>query len=308
MTAPYDHHALWLKAKLFLNRAMDEHESRAFDERALWAALALELLGKAALARVSPLLIAEPNEDGGNLLVAAGLVDGSARFTSVRASTVFARCQRAFLPFNQDEAMKTTHARNEYLHGATPGFTPLPEQAFWPAYWRQATILNNATDHDLADLVGEDRETLVQDYLAQNKKNTEHQVQMLIAQAKMRKAQHESGTLPTRVSRQWAPGIDRTAGYDRWEHLACPACDNQRGVIEGDQVSHAEADPLWDPDGSLVGIMVRVTVYSEHYSCSACGLVLNLPDLLVEAGLPAEFETEGTENDVEPDEPDYGND
>lgn len=60
-----DPDALWLKARLFINHAMDAGEPRSYDERALWASLALELLGKAALARVSPLLIAQPNEEGG---------------------------------------------------------------------------------------------------------------------------------------------------------------------------------------------------------------------------------------------------
>jgi hypothetical protein len=54
--APYDHEALWSKAQVFLNRAMDPEPGRSFDEQALWASAALELLGKAALARVSPLL------------------------------------------------------------------------------------------------------------------------------------------------------------------------------------------------------------------------------------------------------------
>jgi len=111
MSVPYDYEALWLKAKLFLNRAMEENEPRSFDERALWASLALELLAKAALARVSPLLIAEPSEDGTNLLIASGLVEGDARFTSVRAKTVYSRCHKAFKPFSEAEAMKITHAR-----------------------------------------------------------------------------------------------------------------------------------------------------------------------------------------------------
>ncbi len=37
MTAPYNHDALWVKAKLFINRAMDEDETRSPDERCLWA-------------------------------------------------------------------------------------------------------------------------------------------------------------------------------------------------------------------------------------------------------------------------------
>ena len=44
----WDYEALWLKAKLFLNRAMDDEPLRSFDEQAFWASQALELLGKAA--------------------------------------------------------------------------------------------------------------------------------------------------------------------------------------------------------------------------------------------------------------------
>ena len=53
MSKPWDPDALFIKAKLFLNHAMDD-DSRQFDEQALWASLALELLAKAALAKVSP--------------------------------------------------------------------------------------------------------------------------------------------------------------------------------------------------------------------------------------------------------------
>ena len=124
--APYDHEALWAKAKVFLNRAMDPDPGRSFDEQALWASAALELLGKAALARVSPLLIAEPTEEGVNILIATGLIEGTAEFTSVSASTIFKRCQRAFRPFSAADAQKFADARNEYLHGSSIGFMTLP--------------------------------------------------------------------------------------------------------------------------------------------------------------------------------------
>ena len=129
MIAPYDHEALWSKAKVFLNRAMDPDPGRSFDEQALWASAALELLGKAALARVSPLLIAEPTEEGVNILIATGLIEGTAKFTSVSASTIFKRCQRAFRPFSAADALKFADARNEYLHGPTIGFMTFPPEA-----------------------------------------------------------------------------------------------------------------------------------------------------------------------------------
>src|SRR6185312_4835936 len=101
---------------------MDEDEPRSFDEQAMWAALALELLAKAALAHVSPLLVAEPAVDGKNVLIALGVIKGDARFTTVQATTVFKRCHLAFKPFSLDEACKISEARNEYLHGSGVGF------------------------------------------------------------------------------------------------------------------------------------------------------------------------------------------
>ena len=118
MSKPWDPDALFLKAKLFVNHAMDE-EGRQFDEQALWASLALELLAKAALGRVSPVLIAVPTEEGHSLLVASGLVDGDVRFTSVQAKTLFARCARAFKPFSEKESKAIAAARNDCLHPHT---------------------------------------------------------------------------------------------------------------------------------------------------------------------------------------------
>ncbi|MEO7261017.1 MAG: hypothetical protein ABI047_07165 [Jatrophihabitantaceae bacterium] len=72
MSASYDFEALWMKARLFLAHAMDDDEPRTFDERALWASLALELLAKSALSNAHPVLIANPTEEGTNLLIASG--------------------------------------------------------------------------------------------------------------------------------------------------------------------------------------------------------------------------------------------
>lgn len=306
MTAPYDEDALWFKAKLFLNRAMDGSEERAFDERALWASLALELLGKAALSRTSPLLIAEPTEDGKNLLVAAGLVQGEALFTSVRAKTIFSRCQRAFPPFSEDEAKRITAARNEYLHGGTPGFTQIPELAWWPRYWRQAVILNNAVDCTIDELVGPDREAEVEAHLTQNKQNMEHRVEMLIHQASTRLAQHKAGTLPAKVAKQWTPGSHPTyLGLTHSSAETCPACGSN-ALLEGDYTldTQLEVERYSDDDW---GAAVTLTIASEHFGCSNCGLILATSDLLEGAGLPTSFHVEGDGDDLAI-EPEYGND
>lgn len=295
--APYDPEALWLKAKLFLNLAMDHDEVRTFDERALWASLALELLAKSALARVSPLLVAEPTDDGTNLLIASGLVEGQARFTSARAKTVFSRCARSFKPFSERESMLIANARNEYLHGTSARFAPIPENAWWPKYWAQAAVLVAAQDLEIADLVGKSRAPIVEAHLVQNTKNVENRVGLLVERARQRLAQYEAGKLPARIQERWHVG-DLTVGLDRSESETCPACANQ-GTIEGGEVIDAEvtyeriSEDEFDP-------FVTLAVASDYFSCSTCHLVLDGLDLIERAGLRDVFNAEGCWEDVVP--------
>ena len=102
------------------------------------------------------------------VLIASGLMEGDAKFMSVRAKTLYSRCQKAFKPFDESEAGKITHARNEYLHGSAVGFTSIPAAAWWPRYWTLAVILLGALERSIEDLVGEDRTANVERHLEQN--------------------------------------------------------------------------------------------------------------------------------------------
>ena len=306
MIAPYDHEALWSKAKVFLNRAMDPDPVRSFDEQALWASAALELLGKAALARVSPLLIAEPTEEGVNILIATGLIEGTAKFTSVSASTIFKRCQRAFRPFSAAEAQQFAAARNEYLHGSDIGFITLAPQVWWPRYWALASILVTAQDREIEDLVGPDRVQVVEAYLEQNIKNVEQQAEALVARAKQRVAQYRAGTLPAKIQMQWRANPDLTIGFSYSTTEICPACGGA-GTLEGDDgtdssLEYDYGDGEYDP-GS---VWASITVPAEYFSCSQCHLVLDRYELIEQAGLPDSFEV--IDNDPDLPEPEYGND
>ncbi|WP_329005712.1 hypothetical protein OHA18_20225 [Kribbella sp. NBC_00709] len=294
-----------MKAKLFLNRAMDEDDPRSFDERALWASLALELLAKAALARVSPLLIAEPSEDGVNLLIASGLVEGDARFISVRAKTIYSRCQKAFRPFNAVEAGNMSAARNEYLHSSGVGFATIPPPAWWPRYWSLAIVLLAALERDINELVGFDRASVVEHHLAQNAKNIEHRTETLIERAKQRLAQFRSKSLPAKVAAEFTPGRDRSAGLRHDIAEVCPACGEQ-GLLEGDDVSNAEVEYEQISEYDFEPT-VTVTVEAEYFSCRTCQLVLDGWELIAQAGLPEQFVTIGSEEDL-PLEEEYGND
>lgn len=304
MSDAYDADALWLKAKLFLNHAMDDEGVRTFDEQALWAALALELLAKAALSRRSPVLIAAPNEDGGNLLASVGLTKAD-RFVSVPAKTLISRCSKAFPPFSERESSMIMQARNDYLHGGAAVYTKLPANAWWPRYWSQAAILVLVQDRTIEDLVGADRIEVVEAYLATNKQNIEHRAQTLIRRAQQRHSQIRSGNVSVKDAAEWARFPDRTAGLDYHEAAVCPSC-GEEGIVEGDYVLDRERNyeriseddyDVWD----------ELTVSAEYFSCPTCQLVLDSVELVDAAGLEETFWIRDDEPDTSLDL-EYGND
>lgn len=306
MTDPWDADALWIKAKLFVNHAMDDDAPRGFDERALWAALALELLAKSALARVSPLLIATPEEDGKNILIATGLHSGAANFRSIRASTLFKRCAIAFRPFSLSEAQLIADNRNDYIHGASPAFAPIPETAWWPRYWTQARILVEACHEDLSTFVGSSRVQAVEALLDQHTRDIQKRVDGLLAQASRDLARYREGKMLGTESQQWERPRDRTAGLAYGAAVSCPACGSPDGILEGDDELDREVH--WEPySESDYDANVILTIGTSYFSCNTCHLVLDGYELLVAAGLDETIEAEGDFSDSW-EGYDYGND
>ena len=153
----------------------------------MWAACALELLGKAALSHQNPCLIADPSDDGKSLMIAAGLSNDYAKAKSIPAKAVFARCKAAFQPFNAEEADRIAKARNEELHSGLMPFDSLPNQTvWWERYWALAVILIEAQDEDLDSFVGPQRASTVQQHLDSNIDHVKQHVARRIADAEQR--------------------------------------------------------------------------------------------------------------------------
>lgn len=305
MTAPWDTEGLWTKAKLFVNLALDNEPSRSFDERALWASLSLELLAKAALSRASPLLIAVPNEDGKNLLAAAGLVADEATFKTIPARTLFKRCARAFAPFDGEAAIRIAESRNSFLHSATAAMVTVPEEAWWPRYWALVRILVNACDQELEDFVGTSRLAEIERALDQYNRSLEERAAMLVERAKQRLSRFAAEEMRPQELAAWNREGDLSEGMKYSASEACPACELADGLLEGDEVLSSEwqHEQISEDDYE---VWLDLEVASEHFSCPQCHLVLASFDLLDHAGLPNTFEAIGEVQDF--DEPEYGND
>jgi hypothetical protein len=111
----------------------------------LWSGLALELLGRAALARISPTLLAD-HKDGNNLLYALGFTPKAARFVprSIEIGAVFERLNGLIPEFTKDLAdFSVLHMqrRNQELHSGDSSFDSLAPSSWLPTYYRACTAL-----------------------------------------------------------------------------------------------------------------------------------------------------------------------
>ncbi|WP_417373698.1 hypothetical protein [Glutamicibacter protophormiae] len=304
MRPSFDSEGLWIKAKLFMNRAMDE-TPRSFDERAMWASLALELLGKAALATHSPILIADPKDDS-SLLGASGLVSSEGNFKSVPAATIYRRCKRAFGPFDEKKAEIFAFARNDYLHGSGITFSSVPEERWWADFWGLASTLIDAQDKSIEDFVGDKRTYIVDGHLQNNNKYVAERAESLVGRAKTRYGEMTSGRLSTAQLGRWKAEFELRAGLRFSVSEECPAC-GKLGLLEAEDVENMriETSGYSEDDYTVMGL---ADAAADYFVCGHCQLVLDGYELLVAAGIEPVFEVED-DDFIEQlsGEPDYGN-
>lgn len=292
---PYDSEGLWLKARLFINRAMDD--STEFEEAAFWTCCGLELLGKSALSRVGPLLIALPTDDGNSLLIASGAVEDADSFVTVQAKAVWARCGRAFRQFNTNEAKELSLGRNAYIHSAAIGFNVIPPDDWWPRFWALAHVLVAHCGRETEDLVGPTRAAVVQGHLDTNRANMDRRLKSLVENAQLQLRLHQDGSMSGRMKSEWDRFDTPITNWNYRSYVECPAC-NSDAAVGGDEVLERDiSNPYVDRYGDTEP-QVTLTVALEELACANCHLVISDFDLLELARIDTSFEHEGSLEDV----------
>src|SRR5690242_6242113 len=141
MTA-FSYDSLWNKAKTYVDRAIQGRDDNDGLAHYLWATVALELLGKAYLARIHPSLVADPSHF--HSLSAACGKPLSPVLKSVTAKTLYERIH-AILPAFDDrmrrEAMLMAERRNGELHSGEAPVHGLDPAVWVPQFWKTASIL-----------------------------------------------------------------------------------------------------------------------------------------------------------------------
>lgn len=161
---PWSKDALLAKSQLFFVEML--RHPRDDWQFAHWSTLALELLARAALANVSPALLAD-EKNWNNVYYALGFKPKAPKFVplSIGVVAVFNRLREVLPDFSPDmESFGVVHMsrRNEELHSGDAPFDALSTAKWLPGFYETCGTLAAALGKDLELLLGEEESQLAE--------------------------------------------------------------------------------------------------------------------------------------------------
>lgn len=278
----WDKDSLWAKAKIYVDRALNE--SRDSEMFPFWISLSLELLARSAISSVSPILLAESSKDDAtNILYALKRPTGKGKPKSIAISSVFKLC-RSLVPKFTDEELKICNAlaemRNQELHTGGLAFNNLPAASWLTHFYRAASALSEIQSRTLEDFLGTEEFQAALQMMSADTAAVKAKVQKALNVHKVAfnaKKKSERLKLSAESSRE-----AETMAHNHGHRVICPACGS-KSFVSGESFS------LKSPklEGGLV--VVRETMLPRALNCTACGLSLTTHAELVEAGLGSQY-------------------
>lgn len=267
--------ALLAKAQRFAEQMLSHPKD---DWRfALWSTLVLELLGRAALARVNPALLAEA-KDWNNVYFSLGFTPTATKFVpkSIDVSSVFSRLQEILPAFTKElEGFAVLHMarRNEELHAGGTPFDSLKTTAWLPVYYQTCSILVESLGETLELLLGKEEATFASTIITAYRDESAKAVLKSVA---AHKTVWEGKSEPerTKLSNQASTWATRQDGH----RVHCPACGND-ALVTGSAI----AAPFQKIEDEL---MVETQQYlPAKFECVACQLKIAGLSQLTACGL-----------------------
>jgi hypothetical protein len=256
----WDAQALYDKAELYAERMF--RNGTDDPEKVLWSALALELLARAALSNISPVLLADTRKDG-NLDHAVGLPVKAERFrpSSIGVEQVFERLNRAvpdFIEQHKEFCVKHTGHRNAELHS---GQAPFDDIKNWEgAYYQGVEVLLKSMGLVLEDFIGEENVESAKKQMAAHADKRAEAVKKDIENSRKAWEALDAAEREKRVAEAtaWAT---RQAGH----RVKCPSCGSPALVV---------GEPTGAPERSINDELITETqtMMPHRFECVACGL------------------------------------
>lgn len=277
----WDADALFAKSQRYAERMLRGNIDDA--EKALWSSMALELLARAALANIHPVLLADSKKNpNANLYSSLGLPVKAGEFspTSIATSQVFDRLNELVAPFikeQMDFCIKHTGHRNAELHS---GEAPFDGMKGWEGKFFQASeILLASMCLELSDFIDAEHTKAAKKQIAAETDQRAKAVMKDVEAAKKKwaaLAEPEKAKLLTEA-KAWA-------ARHRGHRVDCPSCKSP-AIVTGEAVS--EPERLIDED-EITEIQVMLP---HRFECVACGLKISGLSRLNAIGLGEKFKT-----------------
>ena len=258
---------LWTKAKLYFERGFTF--SREDPQFGLWCALGLELLARAALASVSPTLLAASHNDHRFLLHALGRGSKEVNRRSIPAVKVFELCKTLFPRFSQDNvkaAMALVSRRNEELHSGAAAFEEYPCKYWLAGFYACCDVLTAELGETLDRLFGTAEAHIAREALEKLEDETINRVTNLLATHKTKFLALSAAERKEATAK--ADKLGRELSHQKHHRVSCPACGCV-ATVQGDTLGSENIS--YEDDK----IIVRQAVSPRIFSCPACSLRLS---------------------------------
>lgn len=276
----WDEQLLWTKANLYIGEALEQQGSWLFP---FWATLSLELLGRAALARIHPTLLADTSgREATNLFYALNVAAKSKPTPprSIDTSLVFARCKEVIADFTDDDVrfcIAMLSLRNEELHSGGVPFLDLRIQDWLPRYFQCCSILLAFIGKTLPDFVGDEEAEAAEKMIQALMDKTAGEVNRDIAAYKLvwdQKSEDEQVAAADRANDE----AKRSEGHV----VSCPSCES-KALLFGEEVAPLPTQMENDE------IVLRRNMLPIAFACIGCGLQIKGHNRLHAAGLGSTF-------------------
>jgi len=294
---PWSSDALLAKAQRYAQEMLSlDRDNWQFG---LLSTFVLEFLLRAALARVSPVLLADA-KDWNNVYFALGHSPKALKFLpkSIDTNSVLARLRDILPDFTTElEGFAAQHInrRNEELHAGSTPFDPLSTE--WLAgFYSTAQVLLKTFGNDLDFLVG-DEEKEFANQLIEASRDKSAQAMTKAVNAHKTVWESKSSEEKAKLERQASVWATRQAGH----RVKCPACESDALVF-----GSAVTAPLRRLEGDL--IVESQNYLPSKFECVACQLKIAGLSQLTACGLGASYKSTHTYDAAEyyaPEEEDY---
>jgi hypothetical protein len=300
--------ALHAKSKVFIGRALTRKGAGDLDEYQLWASLALELLGKAALASRHPSLVVDPTH-WQSMFVAAG-INVTTDVKTITAKTLFERLAHLVPRFDktvQKFCQDIAERRNAELHSADLPFQAMRLEAWEARFWHACDTILHQMDSSLEHWLGAADAEAPRQLLDEAAKALEAAVRLRVEAATeefetLKKSERERLTAEAELREpQHQTALFQGSYEEIWVEV-CPAC-RCRAFMTGEQTGENISE---EHDEYAIWEIVDREFVGEEFRCPTCGLSLMGSDEIDAAGLD---HVHGDQQEREMEyEPDYGND